>query len=510
MPSYKELVSQGLEGYSGNYPIPARNSEGQLINTYQKIKWTGNFLDAELEHLEYPASCFPSVVTNTPVRTSSPDMFQTTKDSPLGRKLFGPSTTPVVSFPPPPQKDERGLYPSKPKDLPPRPQRDCATHIYENKYGKLVSERRPLTDDEIVSRDSEFLYRLQLWKCWAEKQPREWGLLTPEELKHLDETKAQALAYADSQTNSTNTPAGTICLILLIMCLLSIFYTIPPQVFVLLLAQLAFSLRGTYIDSFLLSFLINSIKASLQSPITTAGTIVYWVMGALGAAVAAIFALLVSCIVEPLAKIFGILRNKESWFWRTLYAIEAFLQDSVDGLGNGVSHLYRMKFWTGISVSMSVYSINEMIEEPVWAIFYTTIVVGLVSLVCLLWPALRSSTGQRPEHVGDMAAFACANCRPPPTTPPKGRSATTSTKFLGSVHDDLFTSPPRPNAPTYHAIMHTPSETQKKCESLLSRALLQEFGTPNRGPFGSGFGALKEPLTYPTFFTTSTPRKVFS
>ncbi|CAD0114861.1 unnamed protein product [Aureobasidium uvarum] len=177
MPSYKELRAQGLQANLAAYPLPARNSAGESVYIYQRVKWTGNFLDAELEHIEVPAHNCPSFTTTTQPERLAPE-----------------------------DRDEKGLFPARPENLPGRPQRPSEDTVRERAFSKLITTERSLTVDEKMARDSQYLVELQKWRSWASRMPEEWNLLDPAEYKQLNSmmpTASESQVYKPNMDNDT-------------------------------------------------------------------------------------------------------------------------------------------------------------------------------------------------------------------------------------------------------------------------------------------------------------------
>ncbi|KAI5209042.1 hypothetical protein E4T39_01047 [Aureobasidium subglaciale] len=212
MGTYKELLAQGLQVRPTAYPVPSLNVNGVIVYIFQRVIWTGNLLDARLECIEVPVNDLPHTTT-TQHQQSPPSRDMFTQRNPFSKQDLAPS------YPSPPKRDEDGKFPSKPENLPARPQRSKVGYVHERSFGQLISTERPLTIDETMARDSQFLVELQGWRSWASRMPQEWDLLDPVEYEQLNsfQTAAPSQANEDTQVDKTSQTLLLFCIVGLLL-----------------------------------------------------------------------------------------------------------------------------------------------------------------------------------------------------------------------------------------------------------------------------------------------------
>ncbi|CAD0096998.1 unnamed protein product [Aureobasidium mustum] len=487
MPSYKELRAQGLQPNPTAYPIPARNSAGESVYIYQRVKWTGNFLDAELEHVEVPAYNCPSFTTTAqPERLTLKDTPTTmlSHQSPLSKQAL------AVPYPCAPERDENGQFPARPENLPARPERPTEETVSERSFGKLIYTERPLNDDERIARDSQHLVELQRWRSWASRMPEEWGLLDQAEYRQLNSMMPTA---SMSQVDKPNIDkdAQIILLFAFVTALLYLWGMPASQILaivVLLIGVIQINHQNS-LDP------IAIFTYTALNPIGALYLLGYWILGMISVVVV-VLSFVMTSTLWLLNQVVASLAGANSGS-RTLYhdAI-ALLDVTKHDLTRDIS-VSRFAPWLAAVVLACLN--YKMIQEPSTICLLACWALCLFIVICIL-----SSFTQRPPSaaIGDPVI-------PPPTTPPATpaaqvvpalRASTTLSGYSGVTFADPLSTPQSVSTKSFP-------------EGLRPKPLIYDFGTPTRGPLSKDFGARRSPAdlyqVQPTFFT-SPPRQTFA
>lgn len=487
MPSYKELRAQGLPACPAAYPTSALNGRGESVYIHKRVKWTGNFLDAELEHIEVPANNFSSLL---PARTTQQD--STLRDVTMfSHRLSSSKQALAVSWPIAPERNENGLFPARPEDLPTEPLRPTGGTIRERAFGKLITNERPLTVNESIARDSQYLVDLHRWRSWASRMPEEWNLLSPGTYNDLN---GMIPAAAESQVDKANVDKNSqivllfLCVgLLLFSCGTSVVQLLPLALLVVGVIQIN---NQDSLDPFgLLSFLTLNPLAALH-------LVGYWALGMLGVAMVVVSSLLASLLWllnQVVASSAGVSSGSRHVFRDTI----AFVHDTKHDFMRSVS-VSRLGFWLGVGTL--AYSNIKLMQEPSTTWILLCMVLCILLVVCVL-----SSFVERPSS----AASDSNPVIPPPTALP----ATPAAQIVPAprVATTLFGR----SGVAFADPLSTPQSDSIKLlpEGLRPKPLIYDFGTPTRGPLSKDFGARRSPEGLyefqPTFFT-SPPRQIFT
>lgn len=487
MPSYKELRAQGLQTIPTAYPIPARNSAGESVYIYQRVKWTGNFLDAELEHIEVPAYNCPSFTTTAqPERLTLKDTPDTmfTRQSPFGKQDL------AISYPSAPERDENGNFPAKPENLPPRPQRPTEETVRERSFAKLISTERPLNDDERIARDSQHLVELQRWRSWASRMPEEWNLLDPAEYKQLN---SMIPSGSMSQVDKPNIDkdAQIILLFVFISFFLALGGTSVSQLLglgVLLIGVIQINHQNSLDPIAIFNF-------TVLNPVNALYLLGYWLLGIIGV-IGVILSFIMTSTFWLLNQVAASFAGANSGSRTLFHDVTALLDVTKHDLMREIT-VSRLAPWLAAVVLACLN--YKMLQEPSTICLLACMALCLFIVICIL-----SSFAERPPSavIGDPAI-------PPPTTPPATpaaqivpapRASTTLSNYSGVTFADPLSTPQSVS-------------TKSLPEGLRPKPLIYDFGTPTRGPLSKDFGARRSPAdlyqVQPTFFT-SPPRQTFA
>ncbi|KAH0371906.1 hypothetical protein KCU65_g1606, partial [Aureobasidium melanogenum] len=487
MPSYKELRAQGLQANPTAYPIPARNSAGESVYIYQRVKWTGNFLDAELEHIEVPAYTCPSFTT-----TARPERL-TLEDTPttmLSPQYPFRKQALAVPYPCAPERDENGKFPAKPENLPTRPERPTEDTVRERSFAKLISTERPLNDDERIARDSQYLVDLQKWRSWASRMPEEWNLLDAAEYRQLNSMMPTA---SMSQVDRPNVDKDA-QILLLFVCFTSFLTFIGTSASQLLaLGVLLVGVIQINHQNSLNPISIFSFTA--LNPVSALYLLGYWILGMIGV-VGIIFSSIMTSTIWLLNQLVASLAGANSGSQVLYHDATAFLEVTKHDITREVS-VSRLAPWlAGVVLAFLNY---RMLQEPSTICLLACMALCIFVVICIL-----SSFAERPP-----SAVAGDPVIPPPTTPtatpaaqvvPAPRASTTLSGYSGVTFADPLWTPQSVS-------------TKSLPEGLRPKPLIYDFGTPTRGPLSKDFGARRSPAdlyqVQPTFFT-SPPRQTFA
>ncbi|KAI4748692.1 hypothetical protein E4T50_01009 [Aureobasidium sp. EXF-12298] len=491
MPSYKELRAQGLSTYPATYPTPAINARGESVYIHQRVKWTGNFLDAELEHIEVPANNFSSLVpANTATNTtqqgpSSKDLTMFSHQSSFSKQAL------AVPYPAAPERDEKGLFPARPENLPVRPPIPAQDAIRERSFGKLITNERPLTVDESIARNSQFLVDSHRWMSWASKMPKEWDLLTEKEYNHF----TSVMTPAESQVDKPNVDKDSqIVLLFVVVGVLlwafgaaSLIQLLPLVVLMVGVIQIN---RQNSLDP------IGVLSFATLNPIESLNLLGYWTLGMLSVAVLVVSSLVTS-LLWLLNQVVASLAGANSGFRSVSLDATAFVHDAKQVFTRNVS-VSRLATWI-IGALLAYWNIKLM-QEPSTACILVCMVLCIFLVICVV-----SSFVERPRS----AANDSNPVIPPPTTPP----ATPAAQVVPtpSVATTLFG---RSGVAFADPLSTLQSVSIKSLpDGLRPKPLVYDFGTPIPGPLSKDFGARRTPeglyQVQPTFFT-SPPRQTFT
>ncbi|KAH0355789.1 hypothetical protein KCU83_g1453, partial [Aureobasidium melanogenum] len=487
MPLYKELCAQGLQANPTAYPIPARNSAGESVYIYQRVKWTGNFLDAELEHIEVPAYNCPSFTTTAQPERLALEGTPTIMLSYQSR--FGKQAL-AVSYPSAPERDEDGKFPARPENLPARPERPTEETVRERSFTKLISTERPLNDDERVARDRQYLVDLQRWRSWASRMPEEWNLLDPVEYKQLNSMMPTA---SMSQVDKPNIDKDA-QIILLFFCFtsfLTFLGTSAGQLLalgVLLIGVIQINHQNSLDPIAIFSF-------TALNPVSALHLLGYWFLGMIG-----VIGIILSSIMTSsfwlLNQLAASLAGANTGSRTLYYDATAFLDVTKHDLMSGIS-VSRLTPW--LATVVLAYLNYKMLQEPSTVCLLACMALCIFIVICIL-----SSFAERPPNaVAGDPVISPANT--PPATPaaqiaPALRASTRLSGYSGVTFADPLSTPQSVS-------------TKSLPEGLRPKPLIFDFGTSTRGPFNKDFGARRTPpdsyQVQPTFFT-SPPRQTFS
>ncbi|KAK6000130.1 hypothetical protein QM012_004118 [Aureobasidium pullulans] len=487
MPSYKELRAQGLQANPTAYPVPARNSAGESVYIYQRVKWTGNFVDAELEHIEVPANTCPSFTTTAqPERLTLKDTpnIMRSHQSPFGKQAL------AVSYPSAPERDENGKLPAKPENLPVRPERPTEETVRERSFAKLISTERPLNDDERIARDSQYLVELQRWRSWASRMPEEWNLLDPTEYKQLNSMMPTGYISQVDKPN-IDKDAQIILLFLFISSFLALGGTSAIQLLglgVLLIGVIQINHQNSLDPIAIFNF-------TTLNPVSALYLLGYWVLGMIGV-IGVILSLIMASFSWLLKQVAASLAGASSGSRNLYYDTTALMAVTKHDLMREISGS-RFALWlAAVVLALLNY---KMLQEPSTICLLACMALCLFAVVCVL-----SSFAERAPSaaVSDPVV-------PPPTTPPAIpaahiipalRALTTLSGYSGVTFADPLST-------------LQPVSTKSLPEGLRPKPLIYNFGKPIQGPLSKDFGARRNPAdlyqVQPTFFT-SPPRQTFA
>jgi hypothetical protein len=488
MPSYKELRAQGLPGYPSAYPTPAINARGESVYIHKRVKWTGDFLNAELEHIEIPAHNFSSLIhtDNTApqqgLTSIDPTMFS--HQPFLGKQVL------AVSYPSAPERDENGLFPARPEDLPIRPLRTAEGTIRERSFGKLITTERSLTVDESIARDSQFLVELHRWRSWASRMPQEWDLLTKTEYEEFNGTMPTGTMSLADKPN-VDKDAQIMLLFALVGSLLlylgvSIGQLLSLVILVIGVIQIN---HQNSLDPF------DIFRFVTLNPISALYLPRYWVLGMFSVAVIIISSLGTS-ILWLLNQVIASSAGTDSEVRNAFYDATAFVLDVKHDFARDIS-AFRLTLWIAVLLAFSNY---KLLQEP----SNTCILLCMVLCIFLAICVMSSFVERPPSVVNDSNPVI-----PPPTTHP----ATPAAQVVPTprVATTLFG---RSGVAFVDPLSTTKSVKMESLpEGLRPKPLIYDFGTPIRGPLSKDFGARRSPeglyQVQPTFFT-SPPRQTFT
>lgn len=484
MPSYKELRAQGLLAYPAAYPTPAINNRGKSVYIHKRVKWTGNFLDTELEHIEVPANIFSSFLPgHTTQDSTSRDVTMFSHQSSFSKQAL------AVTYPPAPERGENGLFPARPDDLPTEPLRPTGGTIRERVFGKLITNERPLTINETIARDSQYLVELHRWRSWASRMPEEWNLLDADSYKDLNSMMPTA---AESRVDNVDKNSQIVLLflcvgLLLFSCGTSVVQLLPLAVLVVGVIQIN---NQDSLDPFgFLSFLT-------LNPLSALHLVGYWTLGMLGVAMVVISSF-VDSLLWLLNQVVASSAGANSGSRHVLHNTIAFVHNTKHDFMRSVS-VNRLGFWLGMGTL--AYSNIKLMQEPSTTWILLCMVLCIFLVVCVL-----SSFVERPP-----SAVSDSN---PLILPPTAPLATPATQIVHTprVATTLFGRSGVAFADPLSTLL---SDSIKSLpEGLRPKPLIYDFGTPTRGPFSKDFGARRTPEGLhefqPTFFTTP-PRQTFT
>jgi hypothetical protein len=488
MSSYKELRAQGLPAYPSTYPAPAINARGESVYIHKKVKWTGNFLDAELEHIETPARNFQSLIpTNTTTTQAGPTSIDPTMLS--HQPLFGKQVL-AVSYPSAPERDENELFPARPENLPCRPLRTAEGIIRERSFGKLITTERSLTVDESIAYDSQFLVDLHRWRSWASRMPQEWDLLTKTEYEEFNGSMPTGdLPLADKP--NVDKDAQIMLLFALVGLLLlfsgaSIGQLLSLVVLVIGVIQIN---HQNSLDPF------DIFRFVTLKPISALYLLGYWMLGMFSVAVMIISSLGAS-VLWLLNRVVASSVGSHSQVRNVFYDATAFVLDAKHDLARDIS-AFRLTLWVAVLLAFSNY---KLLQEPSTTCILLCMVLCIFLAICVM-----SSFVERPRSAANDGNPVI----PPPTTPP----ATPAVQVVSTprVATTLFGC----SGVAFADPLSTPQSVKVESlpEGLRPKPLIYDFGTPIRGPLSKDFGARRSPeglyQVQPTFFTTP-PRQTLS
>ncbi|KAG9695181.1 hypothetical protein KCU95_g5090, partial [Aureobasidium melanogenum] len=471
MPSYKELCAQA----------------GESVYIYQRVKWTGNFLDAELEHIEVPAYNCPSFTTTAqPKRLALEDTPTTmlSHQSPFGKQAL------AVSYPSAPERDENGKFPAKPENLPARPERPTEEMVHERSFAKLISTERPLNDNERIARDSQYLVDLQRWRSWASRMPEEWNLLSPVEYKQLNSMMPTATMLQVDNPN-IDKDAQILLLFVCFTAFLTFVGTSAGQLLalgVLLIGVIQINHQNSLDPIAIFSF-------TALNPVSALYLLGYWILGMVGV-IGIILSFIVTSTFWLLNQLAASLAGANTGS-RTLYHdATALLDVTKHDLMREIS-VSRLAPW--LAAVVLAFSNYQMLQEPSTISLLACMALCIFIIICIL-----SSFAERPPSavVRDPAIS-------PPTTPPATPAAQIVAALRASTRLSGY------SGVTFADPLSTPQSVSTKSlpEGLRPKPLIYDFGTPTRGPLSKDFGARRTPpdlyQVQPTFFT-SPPRQTFS
>jgi hypothetical protein len=489
MSSYKELRAQGLSAYPTAYPTPAVNARGESVYIHKRVKWTGNFLDAELEHIEVPAHNFSSLIPTTTTTTQQgptpedPTMFS-------HQPLFG-KQVPAAPYPSAPKRDENGLFPARPETLPTRPLRPTEDTVRERSFGRLITNERPLTVDESIARNSQYIVDLHRWRSWASRMPQEWNLLEPGEYNNLNGITTSTTMSQDDKPNVDKD--SQIMLFFAVVGLFLLFFggsfvqLVPLVVLVIGVIQINHQNSLDPIDVF---------RFLTLNPLSALNLLGYWILGMLSVAVIVISSIVTS-ILWLLNQVVASSAGTNSGVRNVLYDATAVLQNAKLDFARHVS-ASRLAFW--LAAALLAYSNYRLMQEPSTACILICMALGIFLIICIM-----SSSVERPPS----AANDSNPVIPPPTTPP----ATPAAQVLPTPR--VATTLYGRSGVAFADPLSTPQSVSTKSlpDGLRPKPLVYDFGTPTQGPLSKDFGARRslEGLyqVQPTFFT-SPPRQTFT
>ncbi|KAH0286280.1 hypothetical protein M436DRAFT_86261 [Aureobasidium namibiae CBS 147.97] len=485
MPSYKELRAQGFLDYPAAYPTPAISNRSESVYIHKRVKWTGNFLEAELEHIEVPANNFASLL---PARTTTQDC--TLKDVTMfsHQYSFGKQAL-AATYPAAPERDENGLFPARPDDLPTEPLRPTEDTTRERVFGKLITNERPLTVNESIVRDSQYLVDLHRWRSWASRMPEEWNLLNAESYKVLNSmVPTAAESQADNVDKNSQIVLLFLCVgLLLFFCGTSVVQLLPLAALVVGVIQI--NNQDSLDPIGFLSFLILNPTSALH-------LVGYWAVGMLGV-VMVVISSLVSSLFWLLNQLVASSAGANSSSRLVLFDMIAFVHNTKHDFMRSVS-VNRLGLWLGIG--LLAYSNIKLMQEPssTWILLCMVLCIFLV--VCVM-----SSFVERP--------YSAANDSNPVIPPPTAIPATPAAQIVPNprVATTLFG---RSGVAFADPLLTLQSDSIKLLpDGLRPKPLVHDFGTPTRGPLSKDFGARRTPQglyqVQPTFFTCP-PRQIFT
>ncbi|KAH0153888.1 hypothetical protein KCU67_g9285, partial [Aureobasidium melanogenum] len=379
MPSYKELCAQGLQANPTAYPIPARNSAGESVYIYQRVKWTGNFLDAELEHIEVPAYNCPSFTTTAqPERLALEDTPTTmlSHQYPFGKQAL------AVPYPSAPERDENGKFPTKPENLPTRPERPTEETVRERSFAKLISTERPLNDAERIARDSQYLVDLQRWRSWASRMPEEWNLLDPVEYTQLNSMMPTASMLQVDKPN-IDKDAQIMLLFFCFTSFLTLVGTSAGQLLalgVLLIGVIQINHQNSLDPIAIFSF-------TALNPVSALHLLGYWFLGMIGV-IGIIFSSIMTSSFWFLSQLAASLAGANTGSRTLYYDATAFLDVTKQDLTREFS-VSRLAFW--LAAVVLAFLNYKMVQEPSTVCLLACMALCIFVVVCIL-----SSFAERP------------------------------------------------------------------------------------------------------------------
>jgi hypothetical protein len=450
--------------------------------------WTGNFLHAELEYIETPAHNFSSLVsTDTTATQQGPTSIDPTMLS--HQPLFGKQVL-AASYPSAPERDENGLFPARPENLPTRPLRTAEGTIRERAFGKLITTGRSLTVDESIAYDSQFLVDLHRWRSWASRMPQEWDLLSKTEYEEFNGTISTG-AMSPVDKPNVDKDAQIMLLFALVGSLLLFSGASIGQLFslvVLVIGVIQINHQNS-LDPF------DIFRFVTLNPISALYLLGYWVLGMFSVAVIIISSLGTS-ILWLLNQVIASSAGTNSEVRNTFYDATAFVLDAKHDFARDI-FAFRLTLWVAVLLASSNY---KLLQEP-----STTCILLCMALCIFLTICVMSSFVERPRS----AANDSNPVIPPPTTPP----ATPAAQIVPTprVATTLFG---RSGVAFADPLSTTQSvKIESFPEGFRPKPLIYDFGTPIRGPLSKDFGARRSPeglyQVQPTFFTTP-PRQTFS
>lgn len=457
MTTLNYLQQQSVQGCSSpRRTIPETLDIGSYT-TCQYINWA-NPSAQEGQALVYPTGALPCAINHHQVLVA-PKQNRTFQ--PGAAIIPAHSMTQAITLtsllPSPPEKDSSGNYPPKPNNLPQPPDRPSRVNIREWKFGQLLPSERPMSDEELVSATNEFIWRLTLWRCWAEKMPKEWGLVDDSTMAEQNDAEAM---------NDSKSP-GLFYLLLLVAC----FHFFCYKLNFWLLAFLMFAIVSPVIEWRLIG---HSLRYQVTKPTFVAflrklcgilSTICFQTFNALRKSFIPAKILFLFCIVGPSRAI-------SEWHNGTHYidTARAQLINVKHDIVRELRLACRYRFWIGLMTIMSACSLAAMSEQLVKGIAFSAAVIAGLLIPLPEW--LNETEEWAPRREKNAA---------PPITPIRS-------------HDVPRTDPDAQDQSRRPADFH--------------------FLTARKpGPFGAkAFGASRQPVTHPykTWSSDTTPHRIFT
>jgi hypothetical protein len=489
MPSYKELRAQGLSAYPTAYPTPAINARGESVYIHKRVKWTGNFLDAELEHIEVPAHNFTSLI---PTNTTNTQQGPTSEDLTMfsHQPLFGKQVL-AVPYPSAPERLENGLFPARPETLPSRPLRPTEDTVRGRSFGKPITNKRPMTVDESIARNSQYIVDLHRWRSWASRMPKEWNLLDSDEYDNLNGITPSITSSQDDKPNVDKDSQIMLLFAMVGVFLLfrgaSIVQLVPLVVLVVGVIQIN---DQNSLDPF------DFLRFLTLNPISALYLLGYWILGMFSVGVI-IISSIVTSILWLLNQVVASSAGANSGVSNVFLDATAVLQNPKHDFARNVS-ASRLAFW--VAAALLAYSNYRLMQEPSTACILICMALCIFLVICVM-----SSFVERPRSAANDSNPVIPSPTTPPATPaaqvlPTPRITTTLFGRSGVAFADPLSTPQSVS-------------TKSLPDSLRPKPLIYDFGTPTRGPLSKDFGArrsLEGLYQVQSTFFTSPPRQTFT